>query len=342
MSEIFPGRRCLNSHEWAFMPADSPALRSAEPFGAADTPVVLGSDGQPLGAIRPLVPKSSLRWRSWLAGCVSIALLVGCLWQLRRAGLGEIEGMFDRSPAFWLTFLLLYVLQPVSDQVIFRRLWGLPLSGLSALLRKYVSNEIIFGYSGEVYFYLWARDRIRLANAPFRAIKDVSITSALTGNLVTLAMMGLAIPALRQGDLGAYSMPILWSGLAVVGLSLAILLFSRKIFSLPRRELFFVSGVHLCRLVTATGLTALLWHLALPGVGLGLWVVLSALRLLIGRLPFVTNKDLVFANVAIFLIGRQTEISDLMAAVAVLTLATHLVVVIALGVGDLVKAARRG
>ena len=322
------------------MPADSSALRPVQPF-VFDPSLTVATDGDPIeAAIRPLARRGG-RWRSWLAGLVSILLLGSVLWQLRSAGTAEIGAMLRRSPGFWVTFVALYFAQPVAELVIFRRLWKLPLSGFGALLRKFVSNEIILGYSGEVYFYLWARDRVRMTNAPFGAIKDVSITSALMGNVVTLAMLALAIPALRSGDLGAYSMPTLWSGLVVVAVSLAIVLFGKRIFSLKRSDLVFVSGVHLTRLIWATLLTGLLWHLALPGVGLGVWIILAALRLLVGRLPFITNKDLVFANVAIFLIGRQTEVSALMAAVAVLTLSAHLVMILLLAGGDVIKAARR-
>ncbi len=186
-----------------------------------------------------------------------------------------------------------------------------------------------------------ARDRVGLANTPFGAVKDVSITSALAGNLVTLATLGLAVPALRQGDLGRYSMPMLWSGVAVVVVSLVILLLGKRIFSLKRSDLVFTFSVHLVRIVVATFLTALLWRLALPGVPLGLWAVLAAIRLLLGRLPFVTNKELLFANVAILLVGSQTEVGGLMAAVAVLTLAAHLVALMWLSAFDLITAARR-
>jgi hypothetical protein len=320
------------------MPVDIPAMPADEPFGFVDAPAAPGPDPGET-AIRPLARKGT-EWRRWLAGCVSLALFVGVLWQLRHVGLPQIAAMLDRTPAFWATFALVYFALPVSEWIIFRRLWRLPMAGLGALIRKFVSNEVLFGYSGEAYFYLWARDRVGLPNTPFGAVKDVAITSALAGNVATLATLAVAVPALRHGDLGRYSMPMLWSGLAVVGISLGILLFSRKIFSLKRSDLVFVFSVHLVRLVAATLLTALLWALALPAVGLGLWAVLAALRMLLGRLPFITNKELLFANVAILLVGSRTEVGGLMAAIAVLTLGAHLVALMLLTGLDLARAAR--
>jgi hypothetical protein len=322
------------------MSVNTPALPAARRFFPEAEPLVPPTAANDTG-IQPL-EKAGGPWRRWLAAAVSAALFAGVLWQLRHVGLRDIAAMLDRTPAFWLTFALVYFALPVSEWVIFRRLWRLPLAGLGALIRKFVSNEVLFGYSGEVYFYLWARDRVRLANTPFGAVKDVAITSALAGNVATLATLACAIPALTHGELGRYSMPMLWSGLAVVGVSLAVVLFSRKIFSLGRPELVFVFNVHLVRLVAATFLTGVLWALALPGMPVGLWAVLAALRMLLGRLPFITNKELLFANVAIVLVGGHTQVGGLMAAVAMLTLAAHLVALTVLTGLDLAKAARQG
>jgi hypothetical protein len=52
--------------------------------------------------------------------------------------------------------------------------------------------------------------------------------------------------------------------------------------------------------------------------------MLATLQLLVSRLPLVPNKDLVFATLTAFLIGHDSEVSALMAMIATLTLATHL------------------
>jgi hypothetical protein len=96
---------------------------------------------------------------------------------------------------------------PVSEWLIYRHLWSLPLSGLIPLLRKRISNGILLSYSGEFYFYVWVRRRTRLTVAAFGVIKDVSVLSAQVGNLVTLAMLGLAWPVLGTLQLGQYGGP---------------------------------------------------------------------------------------------------------------------------------------
>jgi hypothetical protein len=87
-------------------------------------------------------------------------------------------------------------------------------------------------------------------------------------------------------------------------------------------------------------LLALMWHFALPAVPLGLWLLLAATRLLVSRLPLVPNKDLLFANLAIVLIGQGDAVSRLVAFTAALTLLVHVALLAAMGLYAL--AARLG
>jgi hypothetical protein len=268
-------------------------------------------------------------------------LLVSVLIQLSGAPAQAVHEVLRFGPAFWLAFIVLYLAQPVSELVIFRRLWRLPSSGLPVLLRKGVLNEIVFGYSGEVYLYMWARRKAGLAGAPFAAIKDVNILSALAGNFVTVAMLAVSASAIERVHLGRFLGPAIWSGLAVVALSLAIVIFSPRVFSLSRDALAFVARVHVLRLVATTTLTIALWSLAQPAVSLSLWVVLVTVRLLVARLPFLTNKELVFANLVFVVAGPHMPVGQLVAALAVATLFTHLGVIGALAAVDLRRPARR-
>jgi hypothetical protein len=67
----------------------------------------------------------------------------------------ELMAMVPRSAAFWVVFALNYTIPPLSEWVIYRRLWHIPASGIAALLRKQVSNELLMSYLGEVQFYAW-------------------------------------------------------------------------------------------------------------------------------------------------------------------------------------------
>ena len=112
----------------------------------------------------------------------------------------------------------------------------------------------------------------------------------------------------------------------MLALSLAILLFRGRLFSLPASELRWVFLVHLVRTIAYTALLALCWHLALPLVPLALWMLLVTGRQLVARLPLVPNKDIVFANLAVFLVGNDAAVTRLVALTVALTLLCHVIV----------------
>lgn len=281
-------------------------------------------------------------WTFWFGPLISIAILGATLLALRHFDTTPIRDMLPANPIFWLVFVLSYMLTPLSEFMIFNRLWSLPAAGMGALLRKRLSNEMLVGYSGEVYFYSWAREHGSVTNTPYGAIKDVAILSALAGNLVTLFLLLPALPLLatHEGVIDAQLMT--WSIAIVGGTSAIAVLFRKRLFSLPREERRFVLAVHFVRIIGSLALTALLWHLVLPDVGLSWWFLLVTLQQLLSRLPLLPNKDVVFAGLAILLIGPHVAITSLMALMAGLILAAHLLTGLLFGGGDLVqKLARR-
>lgn len=262
----------------------------------------------------------------WLGPAISLTIFGAVLWQLRGLDVRAVVAMVPRAPFFWLVFAAYYLATPAVDFLIFRRLWRLPVSGFGALTRKFVGNEILLGYIGELHFYSWARARLRMVAAPFAAVKDVAILSAVAGNLVTLAVLAAAYPFLGKLHLGLAPHTIMLAVATTLGTSLVLLAFRGRLLTLAPRELAFVGAAQLGRVLLTTLLPALLWHLVLPGVALGWWLLLAALRLLLSRLPLLPNKDLVFAGLAVLLVGRDVAIGDLMTMMASLILGMHLVV----------------
>lgn len=269
---------------------------------------------------------------------VSLALLVVVAVQFADISFTEVSGMIPTNPLFWMVFAGYYLAGPISEWFIYKRLWAMPLAGLGALLRKLVSNEILLGYLGEAQFYGWARSRLKFVTAPFGAIKDVTILSALAGNFATLAMLVWAWPLIASGMLGLEGRTVFVSLGVVLVTSFLILLFRKKLFSLPKRDLWFITGVHLGRITAVVVLSAWMWHLVLPAVEMTLWIVMATLRMLVSRLPLLPNKDVVFAGIAVFLLGNEMEIASLMTLMAVLLLVTHLVVGALFAALDLIDA----
>ena len=265
------------------------------------------------------------RWPMVLAAVLTMLMIAGLARELFGEGLAALTAAVPTSPWFYIAFALLYMSPPTFDWIIFRRLWNLPAAGLAALLKKRVANEVVVGYSGDAYFYAWARDRLKMVTAPFGAVKDNGILSAIAGNAITLAMLALAIPFGKDLLNEAQFNMVAGSAAVTLALSLPFLIFSKRVFSLPRPTLWWVFGVHCARLVFGSTMIALAWHFAMPEVSIGMWLFLAAGRLLVSRLPLVPNKDLLFANFAIILIGQGEALSELIAFTAALTLLAHAV-----------------
>ena len=300
-----------------------------------------GEAPQPAPVQLPEVQQvKSPRLAGIFSALVSVALLVMVAFQFRQMNFAEIIGMIPRHPGFWVVFVGYYLAGPVSEWVIYRRLWHIPFSAMAALLRKLVSNELLLGYLGEAQFYAWVRSRQTLAAVPFGAIKDVTILSALTGNIATLIMLAFAWPLVSAGIVGVEMKTAFMSLGIVLVTSFAIFLFRRRLFSLPKGQLWFITGVHAVRILATLGLAALMWHLVLPDVAIGMWLVLATLRMLISRLPLLPNKDVVFAGLAVFLLGHDVEIASLLAMMALVLLVAHLVVGATLALADLVEAGK--
>lgn len=288
---------------------------AAQP-GAADL-----TELEPIARIRR-------RWPTWLGAALSILMVVGIGHELLDKGLAGLTRTAPASWFFYLVFTLRYMVGPVFDFIIYRRLWNIPWTGLVALNRKRIANDVVLGYSGEAYFYAWARQRTRMVAAPFGAVKDVSILSALAGNAITLLLLAMALPLATEMLTPAQFKTGLISAGVVLAMSLPFLLLSRRVFSLSRTELCEVFGIHIARLLADSLLVAVAWAFALPGVGFGTWVLLAAARMLVSRLPLLPNQELAFASFAILLIGQGDALSEMLSFMAALTLLFHAVLIV--------------
>lgn len=284
------------------------------------------------------MPVRANRWAALASMAVSLALLVAVALQFRDLDLTRVRALVPVSLTFWLAFAVYYLAGPVSEWFVYRRLWAMPVTGIGALLRKLVANELLLGYLGEAQFYAWARARSRLSDAPFGAIKDMTILSALIGNGATLVMLAFAWPYVSAGQLGMGGETAFASLGVVLLTSLGILLFRRQLFSLPKTDLWFISALHLARIVVILIASAVMWHAVLPAVAITLWLVLATLRMLISRLPLMPNKDVVFAGITVLLLGKGADVAALMAMMAVLLLAAHLAIGTVFGLTGLFDA----
>lgn len=233
---------------------------------------------------------------------VPVLLLVFVGYELSRQGWGQVWAGRPRSVIFYVVLLLPFFVQPFADLTIYRNLLKVPVP-LTVILRKRYMNAVMLDYSGEAYFFLWAKKNLTLKKGILiHAVKDTNVLSAGAG----LVMVWLMLVALMMG--GVMKLPAILSGnslnLVAIGslplvLCLVLILGGRKVTMLSRLQIAATFAIHLARSIGTLSLEFLIWVLsgALPTAGDCLMYV--ALRLLVSRLPLIPNKDLVFVGVGI-------------------------------------------
>jgi hypothetical protein len=275
----------------------------------------------------------------WATPALSVALLGAIGWRLRDINISEA---IPTNPLFWLVLLAYFFAPIVAEFVIYRRLWGIPAEGFVALSRKQVGNALLFDLLGEAYFYGWARKKLNMETSPFGAVKDVTILSAMVGNGCTLVLMGLAWPYIGKLDLGVAGTAVAGSIGVIVLISILIVAFGKRLFSLPKGTLWWIAGVHLLRVLANTGLIAIAWSLYAPEIALGMWALLATAKLMASRLPLFVNPEVIFASIVIWFLGKGSAIEQVVGIVTILILLIYLGAAAILAIGDLVTIKRAG
>lgn len=278
---------------------------------------------------------TDLHW--WAGALLSVAGLVAVGMQLGRQGLADAFRAAPPAPVFWLTFAGYYLISPACEWTVFRRLWKLPIAGIAALARKQVANELVFGYSGEAQFYLWARRHANLETSPFGAIKDMAVLSAVAGNLTTLVLMAMNWNLLASVVAGPLGRALAISAGLVAVSSLAMFLLRRRLFSLPTADLVFIVAAHGLRIAGSMLLLGVLWHLLLPGLAMNQLLVLATLRIMLSRLPLLPAKEVMFAGMVAAIFGRHADVVPGVAMLGSLVVATHVAVAVCSGASGLFR-----
>lgn len=256
-------------------------------------------------AQRPPVKRATTAVQYGLLACV-VAYLV---YRLSEVGWTEVLEELPASPLFYAIFALRYLALPLSEIPTYELVWRRPLwRRFSAFLRKRVYNFAVMGYSGEGFFTLWARRNLDLSDREILVgVKDNNLISALVSNIATAALvLVLFFGGRLQEELDALPGSALLFALAFASafsLAVAVILFRRRIINLPDGLMPRLVAINVVRIIFVLCLHALLYWSALPGPPLETWFIFIALQLVLSRVPFVPNLDIVFLTAAIHLAG---------------------------------------
>jgi len=257
-----------------------------------------------------------LREQKWvrLVGRLLQTLLVGLMFYilidtLEDQNWGLIAKALPTNPFYYLLFLIWYFAIPATELLVYRLMWGVNLIRHAGIfLRKRVYNLALVSYSGEAYLAFWARRRFGLSDKQiFSTVKDSNVLSALSSNLFTLILLVVFFATgqwrmLLEAD-GDF---IYYVGLAMaVGLVLVpvILRFRKSIISLPGTIATKVVLVHFMRFIVMLVCQVGIWAVVLPEVPITTWLFFITAQLILTRVPFLPNTDLILTTLGIAMAG---------------------------------------
>ena len=282
-----------------------------------------------------------------IAGLVRLAVLaaIGAFIFSRLADLGfdAVLAAAPRNPFYYVLLAAAYFALPISETLIYERLWRAKRQRLfPALLRKKVLNDGVLGYSGEAYFGIWAHRALGLSKSDvFAGLKDVNFISSFASLTTTLLMTVIVLIAIG-GEAGETRAQLLL--FVLIGGALAIGAFLLRRFALSARvgEAGAIASVHFTRLGVVIALQVAQWALVIPSVPLMNWFFVATAAMLARRVPFLPSYDLILVGLGLSMtgvIGAAPEaVAGLFLAGAAATQMLNLIVI--LGTAG-VSAARR-
>ena len=275
-----------------------------------------------------------------LQSATKIALLAGVfaylVWRLTDIGWGAVLTALPATPLFYLLFALRYSVLPLTEVVIYQRLWSKKLfQHVPVFFRKRVFNMGVLDYSGEAYFLVWARNTLKLNDKEiFGAIRDSNVLSAVSSNLLTIAFLVIFVSmgldeTLTASDANGW-LYLFAAGFIAIFLTAIIVTFRRQLIGVSVSLAGWLLGVHSGRMLLIMLLMGAQWASALPEVPWTLWLMFLTAHLVLNRLPLLPNKDLMLLGLAVgltsYVDGPEAALAAVFVASSALTQLAHLAV----------------
>lgn len=259
-----------------------------------------------------------------LQGGIVALVFYYILKELAQIGWADVWQSLPTSPWFYLLFVATYFALPAGEWLVYQILWGQEMrSRFGLFVRMRVYNYALVSYAGEAFLALWAHKNLEHSGrAIVSAVKDSNILSAFASNSFTLILLaGFFLTGQLERltdadpDFGYYIGLSLLVGLVLLPLMFT---FRGKILALPSAQAKRVFSVHLARLVVVLLLQAGQWAVVLPAEPFNTWLLLLTAQMVLTRVPFLPNTDLLFAGLGITLMdyadGPETVIAGMFLA----------------------------
>ena len=304
-------------------------------------------DADPESLPDPAAPRAPrplwLRALRWLLLAAIIAYVA---WKLTDIGWRDLASSLPANPLFYLLHVGGFFILPLTETGIARTIWRRPFRGaLPMFFKKRALNNVVIGFSGDLYQLAWMKARMDLPVRRIVAgIKDNEILSGAATMLVTVAIIAILYAAAQSALLARIiTLPgsaLLWIGVGLAAVAVVVLRFRRTIFWIGMDQALTVLALHIFRIVAALGVVALQWEVAVPVGPWSLWLSFLAVQVLVQQLPLIPSRDLLFLGLALELSGAAgVPEAQLSAMFVMLTILKQLSNYAALGITSLIPAA---
>ncbi|UTW55269.1 hypothetical protein [Kordiimonas sp. SCSIO 12610] len=241
---------------------------------------------------------------------IVVAVAIFLFNKVSEIGWSDVWEALPQNPLYYLFFIAMFLTLPIFEMIAYRFMWGADeinvRNSLYAFIRKRVYNFAVLSYTGEAYIALWARRKTKVdRKTVFANVKDSTILSAVASNSFTILMLAaflitgqLSVLIDADPDYKVYLGLTFFVGLIILPL---IIKFRNKIIALDNQVAKKVFLVHLSRLILMLLFQALQWTVVLPDVPFSTWLLFLTAQLVLTRVPFLPNTDLLYVGLGLTL-----------------------------------------
>jgi hypothetical protein len=260
---------------------------------------------------------------TWARRLVNFIVAGWLIYQLTTIGWEEFWHSLPTNPIFYILFLILFLQLPLFEIFIYRLLWVFDaFKSIPVFIVKRVYNKDVIDYSGEVYFFGWAKKTLPLsASAIFKTIKDNNIISSVASTLISI---GLLAGFFFTGQIriiqkvASQNRTYFLAGIILlIILSALFIKFRHYVISMPLRTAYKIFGIQLFRLLINQLIILLMFYVVLPEVPLYIWFTFMAVQLILTRIPFLPSQDFIFAGIAISMAGSMPVAPEAVAGIVI-------------------------
>lgn len=242
-----------------------------------------------------------------------IGIFAFLIYQLTKIGWMNVIKALPLTPWFYLLLLAHYLVLPISEQFIYRLSLNFSFwEGIKIFVKKKILNNDVYVYSGEAYFYWWAKQNLNESGREiFNVIKDNNIISTIASTLMAIVLLVISVYVIQKTNIEIVT--ISWTTVKWVLIATALLLpiiiyLLKFLISMPTHVAAKVFGIHMFRFVVTYGLEMLQWMVVIREVPVHYWFVFLGSKIIVNRLP-IPSYDLSYIPVAI-LIANQLGIDE--------------------------------